>query len=100
MERSQNLCLDAGYDGVPARQEIEKHHYLPHMRSRRQEKVNKALLSGYRTRRWVVARTHSWINRSRHLLVRREKKSKNYLAFLHLACAQLIFAKILVISKQ
>jgi putative transposase len=41
-------------------------------------------------------RTHSWLNRSRRLLVRWEKKVENYLAFLHLACAQLIFAKVAV----
>jgi hypothetical protein len=46
--------------------------------------------------RRAVERTHSWINRSRRLLVRWEKKGENYLAFLHLACAQLIFAKALV----
>ena len=63
---------------------------------RREEKQEKVLTPGYRARRWVVERTHSWINRSRRLLVRWEKKGENYLAFLHLACAQLIFAKILV----
>jgi putative transposase len=42
----------------------------------------------------VVERTHSWLNRSRRLLVRWEKKTQNYLAFLHLACAQLLFAKV------
>ena len=35
----------------------------------------------------------SWMNRSRRLLVRWEKKAENYLAFVHLACAQLIFFK-------
>ena len=30
------------------------------------------------------------------LLVRWEKKTENYQAFIHLACAQLIFSKILV----
>jgi putative transposase len=44
----------------------------------------------------VVERTHSWLNRSRRLLVRWEKKTQNYLAFLHLACAQLLFAKVQV----
>ncbi|WP_274381936.1 transposase [Noviherbaspirillum sedimenti] len=37
-------------------------------------------------RRWVVERTHSWMNRFRGLLIRWEKKSENYLAFLHIAC--------------
>ena len=41
---------------------------------------------GYRARRWVVKRSHSWINRYRGLLVRWTKKADNYLAFLHLAC--------------
>ncbi|MCL5677469.1 MAG: IS5 family transposase [Firmicutes bacterium] len=40
---------------------------------------------GYRARRWVVERTHSWINRFRRLLVRWEKKVENYLALLKLA---------------
>ena len=95
-EQPQHLCLDAGYDGAPARQEVEARHYLPHIHSRSQEKQDKTLVPGHRARRWVVERTHSWINRSRRLLVRWEKKGENYLAFLHLACAQLVFTKVLV----
>jgi putative transposase len=44
-------------------------------------------------RRWVAERTHSWLNRSRRLLVRWEKKAENYLAVVQLAYAQLIFSK-------
>ena len=92
----QHLCLDAGYDYPASRQAVEDHRYLPHIRSRGQEQQDKVLIPGHRARRWVVERTHSWLNRSRRLLVRWEKKVENYLAFLHLACAQLIFQKILV----
>lgn len=95
----QHLCLDAAYDGASARQEVEARHYLPHIRTRDQEQQDKALIPGYRARRWVVERTHSWINRSRRLLVRWEKKAENYLAFLHLACAQLIFGKVEVFRR-
>src|SRR5229473_2982124 len=28
-ERPQHLCLDAGYDGAPAYQEVETRHYIP-----------------------------------------------------------------------
>jgi putative transposase len=90
-EHPQHLCLDAGYAGAPARQEVESRQYLPHIRSRGQEKQEQLLLPGHRARRWVVERTHSWLNRSRRLLVRWEKKVENYLA-----CAQLIFHKVLV----
>ena len=44
---------------------------------------------GYRPRRWVVERTHSWLNRFRRLLVRWEKKAANHEALLHFACAHL-----------
>ena len=39
-----------------------------------------------KARRWVVERTHSWLNRFRGLLIRWCKKAENYLAMLHLAC--------------
>ena len=42
-------------------------------------------------RRWVVERLHSWINRSRRLLVRWEKLDFTYEAFLHLACGLICF---------
>ncbi len=95
-EHPQHLCLDAAYDGAPAREEVQARGYIEHIRSRGQEKVEKVQTPGYCARRWVVERTHSWLNRSRRLLVRWEKKTENYLAFLQLACAQLLFAKVLV----
>ncbi len=95
-EQPQHLCLDAAYDSTPVYQELLARQYQPHVRSRGEEKREKEIIPGYRARRWVVERSHSWINRSRRLLVRWEKKVQNYLAFLHLACAQLIFAKLVV----
>ncbi len=97
-EQPQHLCLDAAYDGAPAGEEVQARGYIEHIRSRGQEKIEKVRTPGYRARRWVVERTHSWLNRSRRLLVRWEKKTENYLAFLQLACAQLLFAKVLVFS--
>jgi putative transposase len=97
----QHLCLDAAYDSEPVREELEVRSYVPHIsaadkkkRSERKEACQH--LGGRAARRWVVERTHSWLNRSRRLLVRWEKKTENYLAFVYLACAQLIFSKILV----
>jgi putative transposase len=95
-EQPQHLCLDAAYDSTAIYKELVARHYQPHVRSRGEEKREKEITSGYRARRWVVERSHSWINRSRRLLIRWEKKVENYLAFLHLACAQLIFAKLVV----
>jgi putative transposase len=96
----QHLCLDAAYDSEAVRQELEARSYEPHIspaeERKRSERKRARQHPGGRARRWVVERTHSWLNRSRRLLVRWEKKTENYLGFIHLACAQLIFSKILV----
>jgi putative transposase len=88
--------LDTVYDYPLVRLLVKARGYLDHIRTRGQGKQQKATIPGYRARRWVGERTHSWLHRSRRLLVRWEKKTCNYLAFLHLACAQLIFVKVLV----
>jgi putative transposase len=91
-EAPQHLCLDAGYDYAAVRTAAAGRAYDAHIRGRGEERAAK-LETGWRARRWVVERTHSWMNRSRRLLVRWEKQAENYLAFIQLACAQLIFSK-------
>jgi putative transposase len=95
-ESAEHLCLDAGYDSEAVRGEAELRGYEAHIRPRDKNKRSKDEKHhpGAKARRWVVERTHSWLNRSRRLLVRWEKKTENYLAFVHLACAQLIFSKL------
>ena len=83
----QNLSLDKGYDYEPVRDLLEQWGYTAHIRSRGEEKQQKQTVPGYRARRWVVERAHSWLNRFRALLIRWEKQVDNYLALLHLACA-------------
>ena len=55
------------------------------IRARGEETQAKQHVPGYRARRWVVERTHSWMNRFRRLLIRWEKKVANYLAMLEFA---------------
>jgi putative transposase len=62
-----------------------------HIRHRGEEAQAKREIPGYRARRWVVERTHAWMNRFRRLLIRWEKKVENYLALLHFACAWITF---------
>jgi transposase len=66
---------------------VESYGYTAHIRSRHEEADQKRRIPGYRARRWVVERAHSWINRFRRLLIRWEKKAANYLGMLHIACA-------------
>ncbi len=80
----QGLCLDKGYDYNEIRELAVEFGYTAHIRTRGEEARQRK--AGKRARRWVVERTHSWLNRFRGLLVRWPKKAQNYLAFLHLAC--------------
>ena len=89
--KKQNLCLDKAYHSKEVEQEIFNRGYIPHIRHRREEKLF------HRThpaaRRWVVERTHSWMNRFRRLLIRWEKKEDNYIAILHFVCAWITYKR-------
>ena len=84
----QNICMDKGYDYPDIRELVKDYGYTAHIRSRGEENIK---IPGFRARRWVVERTHSWLNRFRWLMIRWEKKIENYLAMLHLACAWITF---------
>lgn len=43
-------------------------------------------MARHKARRWVVERTHSWMNRFRAILVRWAKRADIYLALLRFAC--------------
>ena len=61
--------------------------YTAHVRARGEEAQELKRAAGRTARRWVVERTHSWLNRFRRILVRWEKTWQSALGFLHLACA-------------
>jgi putative transposase len=86
-QQTQNLCLDKGYDYNEVRAIVAEFGFTAHIRSRGEEARAIAQEAGKQARRWVVERTHSWMNRFRRILVRWEKKPENYIAFLHFACA-------------
>jgi len=89
----QNICMDKGYDFPEVRKLVEQYGFTAHI-SHRGDKRKRKKLPKYRkrARRWVVERTHSWMNRFRRLLIRWEKRLDNYTAMLHLACAWITFS--------
>ena len=90
-EGIQNICMDKGYDFPDIRELVKEYGYIAHIRRRGEENIRKKEIPGYRARKWVVERTHSWLNRFRRLLIRWEKKIENYYAMLQLACACITF---------
>jgi putative transposase len=83
----QGRCRDQGDDDEEVRALLAAFGFTAHSRARGEEAKALQQESGFRARRWVVERTHSWMNRFRRVLIRWDQKVRNYLAFLHLACA-------------
>jgi putative transposase len=85
-ERPHGICLDKGYDYPEVYELVGEYGLSPHIRSRGEEKQALEHEVGFRARRWVVERTHSWLNRFRGLLIRWSKKPENHRALLQFAC--------------
>lgn len=90
-ECPQHICLDKGYDYKEVENIVAAWGYTAHIRRRGEPEYWEEQLPHYRAHRWVVERSHSWLNRFRRMLIRWEKKVENYLALLHFACAWICF---------
>lgn len=94
--KKEHLCLDKGYDSAAVRDLVTTvFGYTSHIRSRGEEQSEKKR-SRYKPRRWVVERTHGWLNKFRAIQIRWEKKVEHHIAQLHLACAYITINKLLV----
>ena len=89
--RPQGMCLDKGYDYDRVRDLVKEFGYTAHIKARGEEAQAIKRQAGFKARRWVVERTHSWMNRFRRILTRWEKKAGNYLALLHLVCGVITY---------
>jgi len=87
----QGLCLDTGYDYSEVDALVDEFGFTAHIRKRGEAAQALKREAGYKARRWVVERTHSWMNRFRRILIRWEKKPANYLGLLHLVCALITY---------
>ena len=87
----QGICLDKGYDYDRVRDLVKAFGYTAHIKARGEEAQAIKRQAGFKARRWVVERTHSWMNRFRRILTRWEKKLENYVGLLHLVCAWITY---------
>jgi putative transposase len=90
-DKPQGMCLDKGYDDDEVRALLSEFGFTAHIRARGEEAKLLKQDAGFRARRWVVERTHSWMNRFRRVLIRWDKQVRNYLGFLHVACAYITY---------
>jgi putative transposase len=87
----QGMCLDKGYDYDEVRELLAEFGFTAHIHARGEEAKALKQEAGFKARRWVVERAHSWMNRFRRVLIRWDKNVRNYLGFLHLACAYITY---------
>lgn len=80
--RPAKLHADKGYDFGVKRRALRARGIVPRIARRGVE--SKERLGRHR---WVVERTHSWLNRFRRLKIRYERDAEVHLAFLELGCA-------------
>ena len=81
-KRPAKLHADKAYDSREKRQALRRRGITPRI-------ARKGVESSERLgrHRWVVERTHSWLNRYRRLRIRYERLAEVHLAFLHIGCA-------------
>jgi putative transposase len=87
----QNLCLDKGYAYDEVRETVQEFGFTAHIPPKGPEAQQLKRTARHKARRWVVERTHSWMNRFRGILIRWCKKPENYIAMLHFALALITY---------
>jgi len=92
-EEPQGMCMDKGYDYDEVREMVEEVGFTAHIKARGDEAQAIRRKARFKARRWVVERTHSWMNRFRGILIRWSKKAENYIALLHMSFAFIIYRK-------
>ena len=85
-KRPHKLHADKGYDFAHCRTALRKRGIIPRIARRGVESKEKL-----GRHRWVVERTHSWLNRFRRLKIRYERRQDIHQAFLSLGCALICF---------
>lgn len=90
-DRVHPLCADKGYEYDDIRQAVREREYHLHLPRKGIEVQQVPAEKRHPARRWVVERTLAWQNDFRRLRVRWAKKAENWLAFIHLASAFLLW---------
>jgi putative transposase len=92
--KPQGLCLDLAYIGDEVADLAQAFHFTLHIPPKGQKKAQEIKHKARaKARRWVVERTHSWMNRFRGILIRWNKKPENYIAMLHMSFAFIIYGR-------
>ena len=95
----QHFCADRGYDFEDVHTFVSLSNYVAHIKHKRKRNEPKEEYpipgeKSYPARRWVVERTFGWLAKRRSVATRWCKKPENWLAFVHMACAEIVLSQI------
>ena len=83
-EEPQHLCLDKGYDQPLGHKVVAQTDYTPQSRPLKEKEENLPPKDQRQpARRWVVERTLAGLQKGRGILIRYDKKEKNYWGLSH-----------------
>jgi transposase len=85
----QRLIYDRAADSDPLRERLKRRRIeliCPHRENRTKPKLQDGRKLRRYKRRWKIERLIAWLGNYRRLVVRYERKTSMYLAFLHVAC--------------
>lgn len=91
LQVTQHLCADKGFDSEDNRDIVSEWGYQSHIRPKGEGWIP---IRKYSAKRWVVERTHAWLNQFRGIHTRRIRCSKTYDAMTLLACTLVILSKL------
>jgi transposase len=97
-QKPERLVLDRAYDSNPLRARLAQRGIEPIIPARRNRHSathqDRRKLRRYR-HRWIVERTIAWLGHFRRVLIRHERFTRMYRAFVQLACALITLRKVL-----
>jgi putative transposase len=87
----QHLCADKGFDSAANQDTAAGWGYESHIRKKGEGWIP---IRKFTPKRWVVERTHAWINQFRGIHTRRIRSSSIYESMTLLACTSIILSKL------
>ena len=91
----EKLIGDKAYDSDKLDEDLKDNRIVdmiaPHRRNRKKPKTQDGRKLRRYTRRWKVERFFAWLQNFRRLVVRYEFHAENFLSFIQLGCAIILF---------
>jgi transposase len=96
-KKPERLVADKGYDSNETRKTLEDRGIEPVIPDRSNNKrathQDRRVLRRYRNR-WIVERTHAWIQNFRRLTIRYERRIDIYRSLIHMGCALIVLKRL------